>query len=91
MSKRRNATPEAEPVAMDEETGGIDLPDSFEEFEEQITKSPAHPAPITKPMGGMVEKVWSGLPMWECPRCKDTTFIASEAKIHTCKEVRYAE
>lgn len=41
-------------------------------------------------VGGMIEKRWSGIPMWECPRCLGTTFKAVEAKIHQCKQVRYA-
>lgn len=41
-------------------------------------------------VGGMIEKRWSGLPMWECPKCLATTFKAVEAKIHQCKQVKYA-
>jgi hypothetical protein len=44
--------------------------------------------PPARMMGGMIEKTWSGHPMWECPRCGGTTFESSEAKVHTCKEVR---
>lgn len=44
-----------------------------------------------RPMGGMVEKRWSGIPMWECPRCRGTTFDPKQAVVHTCKEVRYAD
>jgi hypothetical protein len=42
-------------------------------------------------VGGMVEKRWSGIPMWECPKCLGTTFKAVEAKIHQCKQVKYAD
>lgn len=49
------------------------------------------PAPVVKPMGGMEETTWSGLPMWRCPRCRGTTFKPDEAKVHTCKEVKFAD
>lgn len=42
-------------------------------------------------VGGMVEKRWSGIPMWECPKCLATTFKAGEAKVHQCKQVKYAD
>ena len=32
----------------------------------------------------MVEKKWSGLPMWVCPKCKFDTFDADRAKRHRC-------
>ena len=41
-------------------------------------------------VGGMVEKRWSGIPMWECPKCRGTTFDATEAKVHQCKQIKYA-
>lgn len=42
-------------------------------------------------VGGMVEKRWSGIQMWACPKCNGTTFNAQEAKIHKCKQVKYAD
>ena len=42
-------------------------------------------------VGGMVEKRWSGVLMWECPKCLGTTFKAIEAKVHQCKQVKYAD
>ena len=42
-------------------------------------------------VGGMVEKRWAGKPMWECPKCLGTTFNAGEAKVHRCKQVKYAD
>lgn len=44
-----------------------------------------------KGVGGMVEKRWSGLPMWECPRCLATTFSEPESRVHQCKQVKYAD
>lgn len=41
-------------------------------------------------VGGMVEKVWSGLRMFECPKCLGTTFVEQEAKVHVCKKIKYA-
>lgn len=41
-------------------------------------------------MGGMEETKWAGVSMWKCPRCRGTTFNASDAKIHTCKMPRFA-
>lgn len=42
-------------------------------------------------VGGMVEKRWSGKPMFECPRCLATTFDAQQAKVHVCKKVKFAD
>lgn len=42
-------------------------------------------------VGGMVEKRWAGKPMWECPKCLATTFNAGQAKVHVCKQVKYAD
>lgn len=42
-------------------------------------------------VGGMVEKRWAGKPMWECPKCLATTFSPQEAKIHQCKQVKFAD
>lgn len=42
-------------------------------------------------VGGMVEKRWSGIPMWQCKKCNGTTFNAGEAKAHVCKQVKYAD
>lgn len=42
-------------------------------------------------VGGMVEKRWSGLPMWECPKCLATTFKEQDAKVHQCQQVKYAD
>lgn len=79
------------------------MPDSFEDFakrhEPEATAEPdepmvapkAEPKQTVKPMGGMVEKTWAGQPMWECPRCGATTFDAGVARVHTCKELRFAE
>ena len=71
------------------------LPETFEEFSAAVENAEAKTAAVADrtpiPMGGMVEKAWSGIPMWECPRCKSTTFDAAEAKVHTCPMVRYAD
>lgn len=57
------------------------------------------PAPVEKKkltaadvpgVGGMIEKRWSGIPMWECPKCLATTFKEVEAKVHQCKQVMFA-
>lgn len=63
-------------------------------------KKPAD-VPETKPkrpraedvagVGGMIETRWSGVPMWACPKCHGTTFKAVEAKVHQCKQVRFAD
>lgn len=42
-------------------------------------------------VGGMVEKRWSGLPMWECPKCLATTFSEPESRVHQCKQIKYAD
>lgn len=42
-------------------------------------------------VGGMVEKRWAGEPMFECPKCLATTFDPVGAKIHQCKQVKYAD
>lgn len=44
-----------------------------------------------KGVGGMVEKRWSGIPMWACPRCNGTTFDEAESRVHQCKQVKYAD
>jgi hypothetical protein len=62
------------------------MPENFEDFAAQVESKPA-----AKLIGGMVEKKWSGVPMWQCPRCGGTTFKASEAKVHTCKVPKMAD
>jgi len=42
-------------------------------------------------VGGMVEKRWSGIRMWACPRCNGTTFNEAESRVHKCKQVKYAD
>jgi hypothetical protein len=42
-------------------------------------------------VGGMIEKRWAGKPMWECPKCLATTFKEQDAKVHQCKQVKYAD
>lgn len=42
-------------------------------------------------VGGMIEMRWSGVPMWSCPKCRGTTFKPSEAKVHVCKQVKFAD
>lgn len=59
-----------------------------EHVEEPRTEKPVE---NTRLMGGMVEGKWSGIPMWTCPRCRGTTFKASEAKIHVCKVPKMAD
>lgn len=61
-------------------------PDDMPEPKKQRPRSEDVPG-----VGGMVETRWSGLPMWSCPKCRATTFKASEAKVHVCKKVRYAD
>lgn len=79
------ARKKSEPIQI----ADLALPESFEAFAAQVD-SP-QPEPAAQPViGGMVEKRWSGIPMWACPRCRSTTFDAGEAKTHTCKQVRYA-
>jgi hypothetical protein len=39
----------------------------------------------------MIEKRWAGRPMWECPKCLATTFKEQDAKVHQCKQVKYAD
>ncbi len=65
--------------------------------EELITETPApevetpsEPEPEKKVMGGMIERKWSGLPNWLCPRCGRDTFDKKEADSHTCngREIR---
>lgn len=65
------------------------LPEKFEVFAASMTAGDGMAKP--RPIGGMVEKRWSGMPMWECPRCAGTTFSEADAKTHTCKEVRFAD
>lgn len=48
---------------------------------------PAEEKPANKPK--MVKKSWSGITMWECPHCRETTFQKAEVKSHVCKKVRY--
>lgn len=42
-------------------------------------------------VGGMVEKTWAGVKMWECPRCLGTTFKEVESRIHQCKQPKFAD
>lgn len=82
------------------------LPEKFEDFEARMKeeKPKRRSTPVkktvdmqapkkagTKTIGGMEEKLWSGVPMWRCPRCHSTTFDAATARVHTCKEVRFAD
>lgn len=64
---------------------------SFRLRREPPVNSDETPAPIAqtvKPMGGMVETKWSGIPMWTCPRCRGTTFKEADSKVHVCKTPR---
>jgi hypothetical protein len=38
----------------------------------------------------MIEKMWGGRTMWECPACRDTTFDRRVVNIHVCKKTRFA-
>jgi len=69
------------------------LPEKFEEFEKQMASVPvAEPKKAdAKTIGGMEEGRWSGVPIWRCPQCHSTTFDAATARVHTCKEVRFAD
>lgn len=84
----------------------LPLPEKFEDFAKRMEKPKRRSAPAKKPadmpepkkaarsdktIGGMEEKLWSGIPMWRCPRCHSTTFDAATARVHTCKEVRFAD
>lgn len=58
----------------------------------ESTAAPAaEPKPNTRKMGGMVELRWANIPIWECPRCRATTFDKAEAKVHVCKKIRPAD
>ena len=71
------------------EADDLALPESFEKFAEAMEAPEPAKEVETRPMGGMVEKTWSGIPMWECARCKATTFDKAESSTHVCKTVRY--
>lgn len=51
------------------------------------------PRSETKPrtIGGMVETTWAGQKMWKCPKCNGTTFIEAHARVHECKDSRFAD
>lgn len=74
--KRRRSTPAAKPKGMPEV--------------EKKAKPKRPTAADVKGVGGMIEKRWSGLPMWQCPKCNGTTFNESESRVHQCKQVKYA-
>lgn len=59
---------------------------STEPVEDVITVPQEDPDLI---IGGMRRLIWSGEPMWECPRCKSTTFQKEMAAIHTCPVIKY--
>lgn len=74
--KRRRSTPAVKPK---------DMPEA-----EKPAKPKRPTAADVKGVGGMIEKRWSGIPMWQCPRCNGTTFDEAESRVHKCKQVKYA-
>lgn len=66
-------------------------PKDMPEPEEKPEEMKAEPKTAQPRSIGMVPGTWSGLPMWRCSRCHATTFKESDAKVHTCPQIRYAE
>lgn len=72
-------------AALIPENGGddADTQDTAEIVESVVEQEIHSPFPASF-ANGMVEKRWSGLPMWACTRCGHTTFNNREARKHAC-------
>lgn len=63
-------------------------PEGIPDIKPQPRKRPS--IEDVKDIGGMVEKRWSGVPMWQCPKCNGTTFNEAQSRVHKCKRIKYA-
>lgn len=59
--------------------------------QEPVIETPAAAPEETAPaIPGMKSETWSGIPMFRCVRCGETTFKRDEAEDHVCKKVKFA-
>ena len=74
------------------ETAQSSPPEKFEAFAERMeAESSAALSSNVRPIVEMEKKMWSGVPMWQCPRCHATVWSEPQSIGHTCKEVRYVD
>ncbi len=65
-----------------------DLPARFEDLAAKVAPPP--PKSNVRPMGGMVKTKWAGVDMWSCPACHATAWSEADARVHTCKQPKFA-
>lgn len=80
------------PVVRRRRSAPVRKPEGMPDSDLQVTDDkPKRPSiDDVKDIGGMVEKRWSGLPMWQCPKCNGTTFDEAQSRVHQCKRIKYA-
>lgn len=81
---------------VSEEALTSSLPEKFEDFERAMKakegpvpepEKPVEPGPFLP----MEETKWSGIPMWRCLKCGETTFYKDVGETHTCKRIKTAD
>ena len=77
-NRRRTTAAPSEPTPVPPEAVIQDIP------------APEAPKETTPAIPGMKSETWSGVPMFRCERCGETTFNRDEAEDHVCKKVKFA-